>query len=275
MAGLGLVNLLFQDLTWKLESQDDSFVVEGQFTTTDLVENISAEYQEFKSLGRAQPILSFKNNANTKMSFTAVFRARHNGLFGPLTPGFGSDVIDNHLERIKSLPVPTKDLGRPRIFNFVLGQSVQFPCVVESVGGIAYERLRPLTGDHRAFKARISLRYYEPYDPSLSRNAPAESLIIPFFENESYESLTQRIYGTPHLGEALRRRNPELTSPKAGDFVHVPPASVLASEKSVTPQSRTLDDSNDSTLRRRQYIAKRNAKSYRSHTLSPEWNKVG
>ena len=101
-----------------------------------------------------------------------------------------------------------------------------------------------------------------------------ESLIIPFFENESYESLTQRVYGTPHLGEALRRRNPELTSPKAGDFVHIPPASILASGRTSVPQSKTLDDSNSSMLRRRQYVAKRNVKSYRSHLLSPEWNKV-
>jgi len=269
MAGLGLLSLLFQDLRWELKSKDDNFSLKGQFTATDLVEDIAANWHEFSSLGRAQPVLTFKNNANDRMSFTAVFRTQHNGF--PFLLGLGSDVVKTQIKKVRSLAKPVKDLGRPRIFDFLIGEGVEFPCVVDRVAGIAYEQLRPLTGDHRGFTATISLRRYEPYDPSLVGGSAAESLVLPFYGGESYESLTERVYGTPHLGEALRRRNPDKPAPKSGMFIHIPPSAVLANEEGRVPQSESLGDSEASVLRRRSHVTARNSRTYRSHLLGPEW----
>lgn len=268
MAGPGLLSLFFKDLNWKLESVDDGFSIEGQFTTTDLVEDISANYAEFRSLGRAQPILMFQDNANDRMSFTARFYAQHNGLLGLL-----ADKIDDKVDAIRSLAKPVPELGRPRIFKFAVGESISMQCVVETVGGIAYERLRPMTGDLRGITAKIVLRRFQEYDVTLSGSA-AESLVQPFLANDSYEALAARVYGKAILGEALRRRNPDKATPTTGDFIHIPPQASLARGFAATPQAPALARNDANNERRRLLFKERSARRSIVYTLGPAWDGV-
>lgn len=263
----GLLDLFFKDLRWTLSSQDDDFVVKGKFTTTDLVEDIVANYAEFRSLGRPQPVLMFTDNASDKLTFTARVFAEHNGLLG-----FLGDKVDDLINDLRSLPKPVAKLGRPRIFDFAVGESVSMPCVVETVGGIAYDRLRPATGDHRGCTAHIVLRRYEAYDATLSGRA-AESLVQPFFEGESFESLAKRVYGNAALGEALRRRNPDKAVPAVGVFIHLPPAASLGRAFLLEPQSPTLEPTTRNLARRREAFRTRHLQGV-SYTLGAEWHGV-
>lgn len=269
MAGPGLLDLFFKDLRWKLESADgDGFSLDGQFTTTDLVEDISANYSEFRTLGRAQPILMFNDNANDRMSFTARFWAQHNGLLGLF-----ADKVDDKVEALRGLAKPVSHLGRPRIFDFSVGEFISMRCVVETVGGIAYDRLRPATGDLRGVTASIVLRRFEEYSVELS-GAAAESLVQPFLLNDSYEHLAQRTFGAPILGEALRRRNPNIPKPSVGTFIHIPPRATLTRGFALTPQAPTLavNDANDE--RKRTFFKARKDKRTISYKLGPAWDKA-
>jgi len=268
MAGPGLLSLFFQDLRWVLSSVDDGFKVEGQFTTTDLVEDISANYSEFRSVGRSQPILQFNDNANDKMTFTARFWAQHEGLFGVF-----ADKVDAQIEAVRSLPRVEPSLGRPRIFDFAVGDAISLRCVVDSVGGIAYDRLRPLKGDLRGFTAKIVLRRFDEYDVTLSGRA-AESLVQPFLFGDSFESLARRYYSAPSLGEALRRRNPTVT-PAVGTFVHLPPAAKLAQGFALEPTSPALARTEANASRRRKLFRARKSRAAYAYTLGREWHRAG
>jgi hypothetical protein len=270
MAGAGLISLFFKDLRWKLDSVDDSFSLTGQFTSTDLVENISANYAEFRSLGRAQPILMFEDNANDTMTFGVRFWAQHNGLFGF---GILSDKIDDKVSQLRSLPRPVASLGRPRIFDFSLGESISMRCVVAGVGGISYDRARPMTGDLRGVTTSITLKRFEEYDVSVAGRA-AESLVQPFLADDSYEIMAQKFYGEPVLGEALRRRNPELPLPRAGTFIHLPPKQSLANGFALTPQSPVLKKSDATDALRNEAFRRQAQRKKLVYTLGPEWNKV-
>lgn len=266
MAGKGLVDLFFKDLRWTLESEDDFFSLSGQFTTTDLQEQVSANYSEFRSLGRSKPIQMFMNENLNEMTFTARFHARHNGLFGLF-----SDRVDDQAEDVRGLSQVVEKLGRPRIFTFSVGESISMRCVCISSGGIAYERLRPATGDLRGFTAQITLREYVEFDTSLS-GRPAESLVQPFLGGDSYETIANRFYGDANLGEALRRRNPEIPTPKTGTFLHIPPKEIIGRGFALTPQSPALKKSPANDARRIALFKERSQKKTRVFTLGPEWN---
>lgn len=268
MAGPGILDLFFKNLKWKLESVDDGFSLEGQFTTTDLVEDISANYSEFRTVGRAQPILMFKNNANDRMSFTARFWAQHNGVFGLF-----ADKVDDKVSDLRSLPKPVFALGRPRIFDFSVGESVSMRCVVDTVGGIAYDRLRPSTGDLRGVTAKIVLRRFVEYDVTLVGNA-SESLVQPFLANDAYETLAKRVFADPTLGEALRRRNPDIPRPSTGIFIHIPPHASLARGFSLTPQAPALEKTDVNVARRKALFKARKERVSVSYVLGSEWNRA-
>lgn len=267
MASPGIADLFFKDLRGRLESIDDGFVFEAQYSTTDLVENIAANYTEFRSLGRVQPVLMFDDEKSDTMTFTIRFFAQHNGLFGL----FG-DSIDDKVEQLRSLPRKVAELGRPRIFDFVIGESIGFRCVVETVGGISYDRLRPATGDLRGVTASIVLKRYEEYDVTLSGGNAAESVVQPFLSNDSYETLTKRVYGVALLGEALRRRNPDKAQPAVGTFVHIPPQAKLTKGFALTPQSPALATNEANDARRKTIFKTHRARRRLSFSLGAEWD---
>jgi len=144
------------------------------------------------------------------------------------------------------------------------------PCIVKGVTGIAYDRLRPITGDHRGITARVSLERWTEYDYTLAGSA-AESLVQPFRFGDSFEAIAGRVYGDPNLGEALRRRNPDKLEGGVGVFLHLPPESSLTSGFSLTPQSVTFAATNGASALRRSYF-KTYKTTYRSFSLGAEWN---
>ena len=263
----GLVDLFYKDLRWALISTDDQFSVHGQFTSVEVQERLAANYSEFRSLGRAQPILMFSDNDADVITFDVRVFAQHNGILGL----FG-DKVDDLINDIRGLTKPVPKFGRPRIFAFAVGDAISMTCVVADTGPMAYDRLRPITGDHRGVTTTITLKRYEEYDVTLS-GSQAESLVQPFYSGESYEGLCQRIYGNPNLGEPLRRRNPELPTPSVGEFIHVPPQASLRRGFALTPQSPALKSSDRNLARREAMFRDRNM-THRSYSLGADWDGV-
>ncbi len=261
----GVTDLLFQSLNWKLTSQDDGKVIEGQFMPTDLVQNISANYAQISTLGRAQPILQFQNDELETITFTARIWAPHQGV-----AGLGAETIEEIVDDIKALPRKDPDLGRPKIWEFTAGESLALVCIVKSIGGVRYDRMRPLDGTLRGVTFSMELWRFDEYDVSLSGGAGAESLVLAFKENESFESLGRRVYGDPNVGEPLRRRNPSLVVPTAGDLVHLPPKQNLTVGFSLEPVSVPLARTERQQTAQRDHFSRR-ARTYRSHVLGPDW----
>lgn len=257
-------DLFLQSLAWKLTSEDDGTVIEGQWAPSNHTHDMSAEYSAERTLGRSQPILQYDGDTLEKMKFQAHVRAMHQGVLGA-----GQETIEDLVEKIKGT-VRKTELGRPHVYVFESGDSISFTCVVKSIGGIVYDRMRPLDGTLRGVTFDIELWRYEPYDANMTGSA-AESLVLPLRENESFEGLAARVYGDPTVGEALRRRNPDKLVPTPGDLVHLPPKAMLVrgfSREQQTPVLRGNDEKSRAVV---QHFLSRH-RAYRSHTLGREWD---
>ena len=260
----GVADLLFQSLNWKLTSQDDGATIEGQFGPTDLVQHVGADYAQIKTIGRPQPILQYQNDELERITFTARYWAPHQGVLG-----LGAETIEEVVEEVKALPRADADLGRPKVWEFTAGEELAMVCIVKSVGGIRYDRMRPLDGTLRGVTFQMELWRFDDYDISLSGSG-AESLVLAMRENESFESLALRVYGQASIGEPLRRRNPGLVIPEAGNLVHLPPKARLTVGFSMAPASIPLATTSRQKIAKQEHFSRR-AKRYRSHVLGPEW----
>tara|TARA_Y100000004_G_scaffold164359_1_gene194444 strand:+ start:573 stop:1373 length:801 start_codon:yes stop_codon:yes gene_type:complete len=237
---MALGNLL-KPVVWTLTSEDTGDFIEGQFRPVNLTENISATYAEQTTLGLGQPVLQFINNQADTISFTAKVWAYSQGLLGT---GLGKnslaqDDIEEVVEAIKELPRPSPDLGRPEVYILTVGATFSQRVVVQSVGGIRYDNMRPSQGGSmRGVTFEIACIRYVPIGEATA--TPAESLIYRAKTGDFYESITAAVYGRAILGEALRRRNPDRRELQEGDPVHVPPERILDRELTLKPQSTAL-----------------------------------
>lgn len=254
----GVADLLFQSLNWILTDLEGGPSIEGQFAPTSLTENMVAQYAETATLARSQPILQFQGNGPHTVTFDAKLWAYSQGVLG-----LGSQTIEDAIDAIKSTVQIDPDLGRPHIYSFNAGETfVLDSCVVTSVGGIRYDRMRPLDGSHRGVTFSITLQEFVPYDTSLTGTG-AESLVLALRENEGFENLARRVYGDPTPGEALRRRNPDKVVPEVGDLIHLPAKPKLMLGFQLKPQNTTLGSSTVALARRREIFREKD----RTYTL--------
>jgi hypothetical protein len=282
MAGIGFGSLINQDNFWTLASLDDDVVVRGQYKAEGIVKNTGARYTSNQTVGRAQPIRQFDSEDEDQISFTARCWAAHEGLpgfLGSLSRGVDAllgrtDSIEDIVEQIESLHRVVPSLGRPRIWQFSVGssRSLEMVCTVDSVGGISYADLRGLNGDLRGVTFTISLTRFEEYDVGLNGKQNL-SLIVPVLENDSFESLSKRVYGNASSGEPLRRRNPSKSTPSVGDLIHMPPQAALTLGYTMEPLSPVLKRTALEVARRKGHERVR-SQSRRSFVLGPEWDGV-
>ena len=264
---MGIADLFLQSVTWRLTSLDfPGKVIEGQFPPTGLSEDISANYAVMETLGREQPILQYQRGELDKITFGAKVFARHQGLFGA-----GADDIEDLVFEIRQLPRRNIDLNRPEIWDFTLGDTdnLLMTCVVKSVGGVRYDRLRPLDGSLRGVDFQIELWRYEPYSADLTGSAN-ESLVIARLSNESFEFIANKIYGDAIIGEPLRRRHPDKVVPVNGDLIRLPPKAKLTVGFVLEPASVALKPSEATDALRREFLDLRGG-IFKSHILGPDW----
>ncbi len=237
---MSLQGLFQQPVVWTMTSQDDGSFFEGQFRPTALTENISAVYSDVGTLGMGQPIVQFiRGNVDT-ITFTAKCWAYSQGLLGT---GLGknslaTDDIEEMVDGIKAMCRIDADLGRPHVYILTVGGTFERQVVVQSVGGIKYDNMRPFDGGSmRGVTFDITCLRYVAFGETATAN---ESLIYRAKSGDFYESICASVYKRPILGEALRRRNPERRDLQEGDPVHVPPANVLNRELDLKPQATAL-----------------------------------
>ena len=266
---MSIASLFMQEVVWRLTSLDyPGLIIEGQYHPTDLTENISANYAQLGTLGREQPILQYQNGDIHSVTFGAKVFAHHQGILGT---GLNGDNIDDLVFQIRRLPQPDVDLKRPQIWDFTIGDTdnLIMTCVVKSVGGIRYDRLRPSDGSLRGAQFTIELWRYDPFSADLT-GSQNESLVVPRRSNESFEFIAKKIYGDALIGEPLRRRHPDKVVPKNGDLIRVPPKSALTVGFVLEPESVSLKPSDATDDVRRKFFDLRGG-SYKSHILGADW----
>jgi hypothetical protein len=243
---MGFADLLTKQIQWTLTSQDTATEIVGKFPPQNLRENISGVWASQGTLGLPQPVLQFIRGDQESTDVDLKAFARHRGVLGlglgAVNTPLGPEDIEEEVALIKSLPRANPDLGRPEVWLFVVGTQFQTQVVVQSVGGVRYDRFRPSDGSLRGVLFSCHMLRYIPFDvQDLTGQAEIESQVVPAQEGETYEHITARILGDAALGEALRRRNPERRTLAAGDLVHVPTRRKLRREVfPLTPQNAFL-----------------------------------
>jgi hypothetical protein len=217
---------LFPNLkVWNLQSQFDGALVQGQFESLDVTENLSTAYADNWSLGRRAPISQWLHGELETITFTAKFYDTRS-LFDSFT---GEDA----LAKLKEWVRPHSSLGHPEVLTFWVGDgSFAFfvNCVVTSLGGIKYDR-PTIFGGLRGFEATITLREYVPYSLEEGQSSPLESRYHRAKAGDYYEMLTQREYNNPALGDIIRKRNPTKPNLQVGDVVKLPDISAIRKDK--------------------------------------------
>jgi len=243
---MGFADLLLKQIEWTLTSKDTGTSIVGKFPPTNLRENVAGVWASHGTLGLPQPVLQFVRGAQETVEVDLKAFARHRGVLGlglgAVNTPLGPEDIQEEVDLIRSLPRANPDLGRPEVWTFTVGNQFTVQVVVETVGGIRYDRFRPSDGSLRGvmFSCRF-LRYIQFDVRDLTGQAVIESQVVPAQEGETYEHIAKRIHGDPLLGEALRRRNPDRRILEPGDLVHVPERRILRREVlPLTPQSEFL-----------------------------------
>jgi hypothetical protein len=237
---MGFSDVLFQDTPWVLTSLDDGTVIEGQFPPQALTENVAGVWAEAGTLGLDHPIIQFVRGALETITLEAKVWANHQGVLG-----LGEDNIKEVVDQLRNLPRRDSRYGRPMVWLLSVGDEFSQQVVVRSVGGIRYDRLRPWNKSLRG--AMFSIEFIRYIEYTLEDSASkAESLIVSVQQGDFYERIAAREYGDPNLGDALRRRNPDMLDLEAGDQLHIPPVSIMRGELSLTPASLPFK-ANDAT----------------------------
>jgi hypothetical protein len=232
---MGVADLLLKQIKWTLISQDTGVSLEGKFPPQNLRENVSGVWASQGTLGLSQPILQFVRGDQESVEVDLKAYARHRGILGlglgavntPLGP---EDILDE-VDQIRNLARINPDLGRPEVWLFSVGEQFSQQVVVQSVGGIRYDRFRPSDGSLRGVMFSVRMLRYIPFDvQDLTGQAQVESLVTPALPGDAYEHIAKRVHGDASLGEALRRRNPDRRTLQPGDLVHVPAKRTLRRE---------------------------------------------
>jgi phage protein U len=225
---------------------DDAFgtdALQAQFEAVDLTESVGAVYSETTSLNRQTPILQWVNGE----SDTITFQGRVYAIYAQDAPR-----VQNEIKRLKKWVVRDSKLGRPPTISFSSGDGhVQMDCVIERISNIRYDAPQK-DGSLRGASFTMSLRkYVQP-----TSFPPHESRYHAVKRRDYYESLAQREYKKPLLGDVLRKRNPDKANLATGDVVKLPSLDAMRKEvveptsiplatafgKKDTPQRRRLKE---------------------------------
>jgi hypothetical protein len=232
---MGVLDFLSKDV-WNLTNVDTGDTIKGQFPPEDLKEETSNKYSTTTSLNRQNPIVQFlSGNVDTVSFVVTLFNT--SGFTGKTAFDFGGD-IKNDLDRLKSWKQRDENLGRPPILSLSVGDDMvsMESCIITSLSGISYDKPTKL-GALRRVKLTINLMKYEPF--SLDSSTSGETRYHRAKLRDYYEILTYDEYGSPEMGDIIRKRHPKKTNIQPADVIKLPSKATLRREI-IEPKSIAL-----------------------------------
>jgi hypothetical protein len=253
---MGLRNLF---RAWFLLNTDTMQLLKGDFAPTSTVEEVKANYAQHTALGMQKTILQFLHGEADKISANIVL--------------FNSHSLDSNVEStIATLKEWTKRdpvWKRPPILSFWVGDAhvEMTDCMIESLGNITYGQ-PSFFGGVRHVTLTLNLLKYESY--TIKEKGIYETRYARVKQNDYYEMLCTREYGSPLMGDVIRHRHATNLNPQIGDIVKLPSIEAIRKE-TVEPKSvvlKTAFDKADSPQRTlRMDMFERRNKSYVSHVI--------
>lgn len=217
-----------------------------QFVAENVTQAFSAGWAEGNAMNRDNPILQFTHGMQKVLSFEARLFAETN-----------VDTIQPLIEKLEASVTRDPKLGRPPIWIFVWGSVFDIQCVVESIGGVRYDNIRP-DGTFRGATCSMTLRRYEPFDLEVTDPdaRPKDTFYRVVREGDLWEHLAARQYGDALKGELLRRLNPSQPTPVVGKTVLMPDADKFY-DVIINPEAAPLARTEDGIALRRTMFAQR------------------
>jgi hypothetical protein len=210
---------------WTLSDLDRGVDIVGQFTPQNVRKTVSGGLVQGGSVGRDFPIVQWVRGELEVITFTARLWAKDST---DLT-------VSDRLVKLENLVRRASDLKRPPICSFSLGSlaTLSVDCLVKSLGGVAYDEVRP-DGTLRGASLQITLWRYEEVTLKATDPSVPESMtrIRRSRKGDTYESIALAEYADPGLGVLLRQLTPRvagmpLADLRAKDPVHMYPEAHL------------------------------------------------
>lgn len=216
--------------------------IKGQFPAQEYTEEVSTTWQTIPIPRRAVPHEQWVRGEVE--AATLVVRVWAGDAF--------KDVRQD-VDKIKGLVRPDPALGRPPIYRFAWG-SIEYDCIVESVGGVRYEELWP-DGRIKGATFALTLRRIgdplalAPTDPSAP---PHLSRYLPAKRGDTHEAMALGQYNNPMLG-VLVRQDGVVAFPLAGQVVRFPRASYYR-RREIAPKAYALGGDSAAVTARRELL---------------------
>lgn len=206
---------------WYLYNVDTSEIFTGQFHPEDLThEGVGSVYSDRWALNRQHPITQFVRGELERVSFK-----------GRLHATTAIETLEDQINGLKDWARRDEKLKRPPILYFWVGNGdVDFfdsTCLLESVGGIKYDR-PTLLGSMRQVTFTVTLREY--YEPKITAGAVGETRYHRAKQGEYYELIAFHEYGQPLLGDVIRKQHPSQPALSIGDVVKLPSVEKVRTE---------------------------------------------
>lgn len=212
---------------WILTDLDRSRDVVGQFVPQNVTKAVAGELGEASSVNRDHPIQQWVRGQTEVVTFRARLWATDQ-----------EDVsLEDRLVRLENLVRRNSDLKRPPICEFSWGGlgTLQMECLVQSLGGVRYDEVRP-DGRLRGVSMSITLRRYERITLTATDPSVPETFtrIRRARRGDTYESIALDEYADPELGIKLRQLNPRLPGMRLADLDPRDPVHVFPEEHLLT-----------------------------------------
>jgi hypothetical protein len=182
--------------------------------------------------GEQDPIVHWTHGKPRDMRFSGMLYARHTD---------ESADVEDLFDQLVLLTLKDKDLGRPPIVLFTFGATHSEVVLIESCDPTI--RSVDKDGFTKEIGFNISMTKYVPFSQKqIDPTKPAKEsfYLVASAAEQSYEAIALSNYGSPLLGDRIRKRHPaEPFAPRVGSIVKVPPKSIALREE-VAPAFHAL-----------------------------------
>jgi hypothetical protein len=194
---------------WNLRNLDTGQTLQGQFEAENVSRDVGANWGQFTSLNRQNPILQFLNGAAEKVSFDGRLFRNHALDTSP----------EVKLDLLVSWTKIDPSLRRPPVLQFWVGDGhVMINCVIVSIQ-TSYQR-PDFFGGLRDCTFSVSLLEFSTF--SLDDAEEVDTRYARARERDYFELLAFEEYGNPMIGDVIRKAHPALQSLEPGDIVKLP-----------------------------------------------------
>lgn len=230
--------------------------ITGQFPAEEFTRQLGSNVGEGGGFSRSAPLIQWLGGKLEVISFKTRLFSEHSK----------SNTAANKLRILEKLANKAHaPLNRPPTVRFFWGRAIPggVSCIVEDIGGVAYDDLRP-DGSIRGASLSITLKRYTPYLMERSIVSPdARTPVYVTKPGDTYEMIAARKYGDPMLGVPLRQQNPRYPFDKwaprhyadlePNNMIKLLPKRDLDSVK-IKPKSHIFDPDNVYAAENRRYF---------------------